>query len=212
MVFKANITNCIKAVIFDLGKVLVDLDTTRGIFDLLNHRPKIGKKTGIQLLREGDLFGMYNAGRLSPQQFYKELCRRCGIEISFDEFVNLWCDVFKPMEGMEELLGELYAGYTTLGLLSDTDPLHWAYLRRNYPMLEMIPKPTLSFETGYRKPSAESFLAAARNVGIAAENCLYIDDLIENVEGARRVGMEAIHFQDAEKLREELIRRGLLAS
>jgi glucose-1-phosphatase len=198
------------AVIFDLGRVLIDVDSTRGIFVLLNRSLKQGTtESAVKMLWNDDLFKNYNAGRISSHQFYEALCRKFELDITFDRFAKLWCSVFNPMPGMEQLLLQLH-GTIALGLLSDTDPLHWQYLLREYPMLGLIDKPTLSFETKLLKPSTESFLTAAKNVGVPAASCLYVDDLKENVEGARYVGMDAIHFQGSKPLREELAKRGLL--
>jgi HAD superfamily hydrolase (TIGR01509 family) len=200
----------IKAVIFDLGRVLINVDSTRGIFALLNSSLKHATtESVIRMLWDDDLYKHYNAGRISPREFHESFCRKFELNLTFDRFAKIWCDVFSPMPGMEQLLRRLH-GTIALGLLSDTDPLHWQYLFREYPMLGLIKKPTLSFETGFLKPSPQSFLAAAQNVGVPAENCLYIDDLKENIEGARRVAMEAIHFSGAEPLQCELFRRGLL--
>lgn len=197
------------AVIFDLGRVLVNVDAARGIFALLNRSLKQGPaESAVKMLWQDDLFKEYNAGRLSPHQFYHALCRKFELDITFDSFTELWCDVFTPMPGMEELLRRL-SGTLPLGLLSDTDPVHWQYLLQKYPMLGLIAKPTLSFETGLLKPSPESFLTAAKNTVAPPENCLFIDDVMENVEGARRVGMDAVHFRGADSLQAELLRRGL---
>ena len=109
---------------------------------------------------------------------------------------------------MYELVKEL-SGKVRLGLLSDTDPLHWKYIRRRFEVIALIERPTLSFETGFRKPEKEAYLAAARNVGAAASRCLYIDDLIENVQGAMDAGLEAIQFVNVGQLRKDMINRGI---
>ena len=97
-----------------------------------------------------------------------------------------------------------------LGLLSDTDEIHWNYLVGTYPILNAFPKPTLSFEVRTTKPSPEIYITAAKNVGTEPHDCLFIDDLEKNVSGARLVGMDSIHFRGMKELREELALRGLL--
>jgi len=95
-------------------------------------------------------------------------------------------------------------------LLSDTDPLHWQHEIDRNPWLGLIERPTLSFETGVLKPAAGAYLAAARNVGVEPTGCLFIDDLEENVTGARQVGMRALHFTDHTKLKIDLVRLGVM--
>jgi len=50
----------------------------------------------------------------------------------------------------------------SLGLLSDTDSLHWQHLRDHYPILSIFPRPILSFQVGTMKPDPEIFRRAAR--------------------------------------------------
>lgn len=196
-------------VIFDLGRVLVDIDFARGLFARLvdvSRDPPV--EVGQNLTRDRLLVRL-GTGQISPAEFHRELCRRAGLDLTFDDFARQWCDVFSPMDGMETLFRDV-AGRVPVGLLSDTDPLHWRHLLSTFPILRQIPKPTLSFETGVLKPAPESYLAAARNVGVAPENCLFTDDVPANVEGAQRVGMDAILFRSAADLRRHLEERRIL--
>jgi HAD superfamily hydrolase (TIGR01509 family) len=54
------------------------------------------------------------------------------------------------------------------------------------------------------KPEPKVYLLAAESVGVKPDEALFIDDFIENVEGARRVGMQALHFQEPEALQQRL--------
>ncbi len=113
------------------------------------------------------------------------------------------------MPGMEDLLRSLH-GRFPLGLLSDTDSLHWQHLRSHYPILSIFPRPVLSFEVGIMKPNPEIYRLAAESVRTCPEHCLYIDDLSVNVEGARQIGMEAIVFRQTDDLKQNLISRDIL--
>ncbi len=163
----------------------------------------------IMAVMGDELMVGFNTGKVGAQEFYEGLTERFGLGLGFEEFKDLWCGVFSPIAGMEELVRKLNGAYR-LGLLSDTDPLHWAYLHSTYPVLSLFEKPTLSFEVGAVKPNPAIFLAAAANVDTPAERCLYIDDLPVNVAGAEAVGMEGIVFDTAVSLAEELTERGLL--
>jgi glucose-1-phosphatase len=200
--------NKIEAVVFDLGRVLVNVDITRGIFGLFGHSLTNGTEAAVAQMMQEPAYAAYNAGKLTPQQFYKEMKMKFSLEADFAEFARQWCDVFDPMDGMYELVKEL-GGKVRLGLLSDTDPLHWKYLRRRFEVVALIERPTLSFETGFRKPAKEAYLAAVRNVSTAASRCLYIDDLMENVQGAMDAGLEAIQFVNVGQLRKDMINRSI---
>ncbi|MBN1766353.1 MAG: HAD family phosphatase [Sedimentisphaerales bacterium] len=198
----------IRAVIFDLGRVVVDIDFSRSMFRLFREFDQ-PSETIIKTLMTDDLIHQYNTGQILPRQFYDAVRKRFDIDIPFAEFQNLWCDIFSPMPGMESLIQEL-VGHVKLGLLSNTDPLHWKHIYTNNPIMKVFSKPTLSFEIGMQKPELESFRIAARDVDTPVEYCLYVDDLRENIEAAHTAGMKGLHFINAEQLRKELVVKNIL--
>ncbi|RKY05977.1 MAG: hypothetical protein DRP66_09720 [Planctomycetota bacterium] len=199
----------IEAVIFDLGRVIVDVDIHRPAGFVFSQMSQADVERLITAVMGDELMVRFNTGRVAPQEFYEELTERFGLAIGFEEFKDLWCGVFSPIAPMEEMIRQLN-GACRLGLLSDTDPLHWAYLHSTYPVLSLFARPTLSFEVGTVKPDPAIFLAAAKNVDTPVERCLYIDDLAANVRGAVAVGMTGIVFGGAAELRAELVEKGLL--
>ena len=199
----------ISAVIFDLGRVLIDWDITQSIWDMI--REEVGP-TGDPGPRRKDWEALYAelaTGRLTPEEFYQKLKDKVAIQVDYDQFVKSWCEIFFPMPGMDELFSEVEKR-VAVGLLSDTDPIHWDYLPPLYPFLKRIKKPTLSFEIGFMKPAPEAYLTAARNVGFPPEQCFFTDDKPGNIEGARRVGMDAELFTGAEELRRQLESRVII--
>ena len=58
---------------------------------------------------------------------------------------------------------------------------------------------TISAEVGVMKPKAEIYLLALKQLGVSPSEALFVDDFIENVEGAQAVGMSAVHFTDPEQ-------------
>jgi FMN phosphatase YigB (HAD superfamily) len=151
----------------------------------------------------------FNTGRMDAQTFHRRMCKSYGLELSFEAFTSLWCAIFVTMKGMRELLEKILPRIT-VGLLSDTDPVHWSFIRRRWAWIDAIEKPTLSFEVGAMKPHAAIYLAAAENVNAPPERCLFIDDLEANIEGARAVGMQGIRFETVKLLTDQLTELGLL--
>ena len=200
--------NSIDAVIFDLGRVLVDIDLS-AVTDIFSSLTDKDPHTVAQGMIADPLMVEYNSGRIEPEDFYRKLCDKYELKVDFTQFKKLWCGIFKPMDGMEELVRSLDGRYT-LGMLSDTDPLHWGYLSSEYTYLEIFSKPTLSFQVGCMKPAAEIYLKAAAAVGAEPSRCLYVDDLQRNVDGAKRVGMDAIQFTGVDGLKEQLKARNVI--
>ncbi len=199
----------IKAVIFDLGRVLVDVDLTQGIFRYLNIPTANADLKLMEKLFADSYFQNYVRGKLSPQEFHEIFCRQTGIDLNYEDFKREWCAVFREMKGMDELVGQLSKKYR-LGLLSDLGPLHWEYVKNNLPLLKYFTDPLLSFETGCLKPEPRCYLLAAQSVNCSPRDCLFIDDRPVNVDGAKREGMEAVVFESVGALRTILEEKSLL--
>lgn len=203
--------NDIQAIIFDMGRVLVNIDNTLLVEKLFkgldaSDLQELGRKTMAD-----PTMVEFNCGRMDPETFHAQMCDTYQVEADFETFKRLWCEIFYTMDGMEELVGRI-SNQTRVGLLSDTDAIHWQYIRTTWPWIGAIEKPTLSYQLGVMKPDAAIFLAAAKNVDTPPEHCLFIDDLQSNVEGARAVGLQAICFEDVHSLESVLEALGLLQS
>ena len=190
----------IEAIIFDLGRVLVAIDNTLLVEQLFkgldaDNLQELGRKTMTD-----PAMVEFNTGRIGPKEFHRRMCDAYQLGVDFDEFKQLWCRIFYPMDGMKDLIRQLRPNIT-LGMLSDTDPLHWNHIITTWPWLKMFETPTLSYQTGVMKPDPAIYLKAAENVNTSPENCLYIDDLQDNVEGARAVGMTALQFENISQIK-----------
>ncbi len=189
----------IRAVIFDLGRVLVTVD-----FGRLRH------KMEAQHLADPEVFTMERItrlpffkplmeGRITPREFLIRFNSHFGVQWTFDTFSEVWCDIFGEEPGMRTFLEKIMSRYPVT-LLSDVDPLHWNYLIRTYPWLTAIPRPVLSFQSGYMKPDPNCYIKAAEAVATPPEHCLFIDDRPPNVAGACAAGMQAVLFKGVELL------------
>lgn len=201
--------NKIKAIIFDLGNVLIKVDFERM---LINHTNDTTGKSAHEIMESAhndDLFRQFCTGELDSEEFYKRLNKRYNLNMSFQLFKEKWCDIFELVEGMPELVADLSHNFK-IGLLSDTDPIHWQYVLSEYPFLQSIENPTLSYEVGYMKPHPDMFKLAAKNVKHSFNECLFIDDRRINVEGARKRGIHAIQFENLKQIKDYFINVGFL--
>jgi len=121
-------TNMIEAVIFDLGRVLVDVDLTRGIFKYTLQEKSPSEKEVLDSLMRDSFYQEYACGRVSAEDFHQKFCETLKLDLDFESFKRAWNDVFKTIPGMQELVGQLKKKYK-IGLLSDIGPLHWEHLK-----------------------------------------------------------------------------------
>jgi HAD superfamily hydrolase (TIGR01509 family) len=117
---------------------------------------------------------------------------------------------YRWLEGIEALLTELRESGIPMHTLSNY-PEWFAWIEEQLQVSRYVKWTFVSCHTGLRKPDPAAFRLAAQALGLEPGECLFIDDRLRNCEGARGVGMDAIHFEgDVLALRVELTQRGLL--
>ena len=136
----------------------------------------------------------YDTGRLSSREFHRRLQARFGLNLPFSRFRELWTEIFAPLDDMAEVAARLAPRYP-LYLLSNTNELHFDYIRENYAaLLQPFRAFILSYRVGGRKPEAAIFQALIRQAGVPPAQILYTDDKEDFVAAARTHGLTAWHF------------------
>jgi len=198
----------VKTVIFDFGKVI-------SFFD---HRLASRRLAAWTDLPEPDLhaylFGGaleddYESGRLSTDAFLAKVHADCRLRCTTDELAQAYSDIFWPNEDVCALLPRLKRDHRLL-LLSNTNDLHARWFLPQYRAeFRSFDALVLSHEVGHRKPKREVFEHCQRLAGCAPDECLFIDDLPANVEGARAFGWQGLVYRTAEALRQDLVDHGV---
>lgn len=189
-------------VIFDLGGVIVDFDHHTVSRRLSPFSPRTEGEI-FQALFQSQLGRDYDLGRMSSEEFFQRAWEALELDLEFGEFQEIWSDIFSLNEEVARLLEEL-RGRVHLFLLSNTNALHFAHIRRHFPVLEVFEEMLLSFELGMRKPDPRIWQEALQRAGLPAERAAYVDDSLEYVAVARRLGLKGLHFQSSGNLRREL--------
>ena len=150
----------------------------------------------------------FERGEIDQQTFLDGFL---SAEHSFDHaaFLDLFRRGYRWLDGMEDILAELQTSAVPMHCLSNY-PRWFEVIEERLRLTRYLPWTFVSCTTGLRKPAAAAYLHAASVLGVPTAQCLFIDNKESNCEGARQVGMSAIHFQGAKALRAELRRRGVL--
>jgi putative hydrolase of the HAD superfamily len=191
----------------DLGNVLVRVDHMRFCAGLAGFLPLSPREVYAAVFASG-LEPGYDSGRLSSREFYEKIMGHLGLDLSYPRFCRLWNDIFDPMEGMEEAVARLAARYS-LFLISNTNPLHFHYIKECFPLLRHIPRFILSFQVGSRKPEAGIYRSLIQEMGAPPARCLFVDDKLPFVAAAREHGLVAWHFTGPEDFCRRLDEQGL---
>jgi FMN phosphatase YigB (HAD superfamily) len=148
----------------------------------------------------------YETGKLSSMGFYQSVKDFFNLQISFEEFVPIWNDIFTENHEVSELLRS-FKGKKRLGLVSNTNPLHFNYALARFPVLHVFDEWFLSHRVGFKKPAVEIFQRAMDWAAVGPERIVFIDDHERNVRAAVSLGMHGVHFTSYQQLKEELDRR-----
>jgi FMN phosphatase YigB (HAD superfamily) len=196
-----------KAIVFDLGKVLVNFDFKRGYRGLEGLCPYSASEIPRRL-STCDLVERFETGLIEPADFVARFSELLELDIGYDRFCQIWSCIFTESLVPESMLVGLAARYR-LVMLSNTNALHFAMLRARYPQLRHFHELVLSYEVKAMKPRPEIFQAAIARAGCRPEECFYTDDIAAFVVAARAQGMDAVQFASVEQLERELESRGI---
>jgi FMN phosphatase YigB (HAD superfamily) len=200
----------IKAVIFDLGKVIVPFDFSRAYRAMADFSPyapeDIPKRIGSV---PGDLLRRFESGQVEPAQFVEQLCGILELQIEYTKFCEIFSSIFLPGALIPESLLEGLRRRYRLLLLSNTNAIHFPMVRENYPLLRHFDDYILSYQVGAMKPSPRIYEEAIARAQCAAGECFFTDDIAEYVAAARQAGMDAVQFQSAAQIQSELTERGV---
>jgi glucose-1-phosphatase len=200
----------IKAVVFDLGKVLVDFDY--GIAArALAARSRVPVEEVRHVIDQSQLLVTYEMGKLATKLFYNQVCEATGFCGDLDEFGRLFGDIFTPIDDMIDVHAKLRAAGRPTYIFSNTNELAVAHIRKAFPFFSNFDGYIYSFEEGAMKPSAPIYEAVERRAGCSGSAILYIDDRLENIETGRQRGWSVIHHQNAVETRKAVAAVGLPA-
>ncbi len=152
---------------------------------------------------QGGAINDLDIGKVSPSDFFQSIQTTLDLSISFDEFVPLWSDIFVEDREVSQIILALKER-KRLGLLSNTDSLHFNYILSKFPIIRIFDKWILSYEVGFKKPAIEIFQTAMKWASVEPKKILFIDDIKEYVDVAVSLGMHGIHFISSDQLKEEL--------
>lgn len=194
----------IDAVILDLGNVLVFHDNALLVQRLADRAKTVPEVLGEAL--SGDLADLINRGGIGPEQLRQEVCRILGADIPMPEFFELWSSHFTVHDAVLPRVEALCARMPVV-LLSNTNALHFEWLRPRLPVLQRFKALVLSYEVQLAKPDAEIYARAVEVAGVPPSRAVFFDDIPRYVDAAKSAGLHARVFTTAEAFDADL--RGL---
>lgn len=199
----------IRAVISDLGRVVLWFDNDIFLRKLAERSAKPFEDVKTAVHGDLELIRRFDGGVLTPEQFCAQVNRAIGANVPFDEFYETYKDIFSLNTPVVNVLARVKsAGFPTV-LLSNVDPVRFAFIRGRYPEILFFDAYVLSYELRLLKPDPAIYLEAARRAGVPPEECVLIDDMERNVRGAEAAGLRGILYTPETDLEAELRALGL---
>ena len=187
--------NSADALLFDLGGVVIEAD-----FDRVFARWAAHAQQHLDTIKAKFAFDSFyerhERGEIDASAYFASLRTSLGIDISDTQFVDGWNAVFvREVPGIAALL-QRAKEKVALYAFTNTNPTHQqAWSQRYAEVLSLFDTVFVSSELGKRKPEPEAFHAVAAAIGVKLPRIVFFDDLLENVEGARAIGMQAVHVR-----------------
>ena len=203
-------TESVQAIIFDLGKVIVDFDH-HTISKKLTHFSPYPEAAIFDAIFSSGLVQQFDCGQLQPEVFFAILKQQLRLTLSLPEFQSIWNTIFSIKQGMIPLIDALATTYTLIGL-SNTNVWHFTYCREHFPVLDRFTAWILSYEVGISKPDPRIYRCAVEAAGVQPHQCLYIDDVYEFIVAGESVGLQGIHFVSVAELVHQLKNYGVSVS
>lgn len=197
-------------VYFDLGNVIVDFDLEVGCQKMATVAGCTPGQVRKAIL-DNDVQLAFEMGEIDGPMFYSHFCEATDTKPDYNELYRASGDIFTLNVSVAPLIARLRARGIPLGVLSNTCVSHWDHCIENYRLVrDLFDVHVLSYESHSMKPEAKIYEDAIEASGCSPERIFFVDDRLENVEGAIAAGIDAVQYTSAGQLGEELRQRGLL--
>ena len=197
-----------RAIIFDIGRVLIRVDVSRAM-DGLASGLSLAPQEAWSAIEKDPRWLDWQEGRISPRDWYLHLSKRLGTSLTFEQFSEVWNRALDPNPIHSESFLENLSKNYRLALLSNTDPIHMSNDEVRFPFFRFFPVRIYSFRVGASKPDPLIYREALQACKVRAKEAVYIDDIAAYAEAAQRLGMTGIVFQSPEQLQSDLRNLGI---
>jgi len=190
----------IRNIIFDLGGVILNIDPQLTV-DAFRKLGWQGFYEENNQLNGKELFYSLESGNSSQETFRDNVRKNIGSQKSDKEIDAAWTAMILDIPADRiRYLEELKKSYRIF-LLSNTNEIHRIKFHREfetdfgYSLYDLFERNFYSHEMGMRKPNPQIYIQALTEAGLVPKETLFIDDMIENTEAAKTLGMKVLHIQ-----------------
>ena len=200
----------IKVIFFDIGGVLLDIHPDK-MFNCISSITDVSFEKVKSSFPEGG-HDIYEKGQMTNQEWFQtfKIALSNNSYLTENKFWDAWAMILGKETKVIDILSDLKK-YYKVWLLSNTNPKHISdELDSKYVFPHLVDGAIYSYNVGLRKPNKEIYLKACELAEVKPKESVFIDDLSENIYGAKKVGLNGIHYKSIEILKDDLKLLGII--
>lgn len=203
--------DAIELMLFDLGGVIIELDFARMYRELARYSP-LSAEDIARRFQFDDMYNRHERGEIEDSEYFEHLQQVLTLSSGSDADIAAAWNVLLAGTIVETVsLLDFLEPSIRLCALTNSNRVHERYWRRAFSkVLEPFEQIFVSSSIGHRKPEPQSFEYVSEATGVPTEAMLFFDDTLTNVDGARALGLQAVHVRGPRDVRKAFAELGLL--
>ena len=182
----------IKALLFDLGGVVleVDFENVFRSWASLSALDEIQIKSKFKM---NEHYKQHERGHITASEFFEHLRTELQLTATDHEMTSAWNDIFgSEISATLDAIDAVSNNIPTYAF-TNTNRTHQLYWEQHFPrIVSTFEKLFISSEIGLRKPEAKAFEFILDDISVKPHELLFFDDSVENIEGAKRLGIQTV--------------------
>lgn len=186
-------SNSVEALLFDLGGVVIEID-----FDRVYSHWALSSNQSLEIIKSRFAFDSnyerHERGEIDASEYFASLRKSMEINITDEEFMVGWNSLYVgEIPGVSTLLSKVAEKLSIYAFTNSNFTHQRVWSKQFKQVLSLFQEVFVSSEIGKRKPEPAAFYAISCEIGVKLENILFFDDSLENIVGAKKVGMQTVH-------------------
>ena len=199
----------IKVILCDLGNVIIFVDHKKIAQGLAKFSDK-NEEYIYTFFLNSTARKKFDVGKITAAMLFADFKSKLNLKMGFTQFKKIWCSCFTGVnKDMVCLLNNLKKNYK-LVLLSNTDEIHFNYLKNKHKLTGIFSDFALSYKIGHMKPSPWIYLSALKKANAFPTKVAYIDDIENFVLASKFFGIKGVQYTNFDKLKKDLMNMGIL--
>jgi glucose-1-phosphatase len=189
-----------EALLFDLGRVVIDIDFNRAFSRWAEHA-RCDQKLISERFRHDTAYERHERGEIDSKEFFANLREFLRIDISDAQLLEGWNSILVgEIPGISELLAKAAENFPLYAFTNSNRAHEQCWSKQFSGILSNFKQIFVSSTIGLRKPEAKAYDYVVQEIGVSADRIVFFDDLLENIEGARARGLQTVHVKSGADL------------